>query len=414
MRFPRRLAVLACATLLAGCEAEAPAPPWLTIEDVTPAFLAERHAMHVALAADASGRAALTFVTKSAQGLDLWLSLSSDSGRTFGAPRRMNEGGPRVTSFAEGRPIAAFGPGGRLALAWSQREPGQDMAANLMVRASGDGGATFGPPVRVNDDLEGRPCFHGFATLSFRPDGSLFAAWMDERNNPPVEGEPSSGELFASLSHDGGQHWTPNRAVTDRLCPCCRASAVTASGNMVAIAYRSAGHDLRDPALAISNDGGASFAFDTLFSADRWQLAGCPAIGPAITAQRPDGGDLAWYTEGGGRAVYVAPWRVGLGIAGLKRAVNDSLLDAGHPRMVPLGDASLLAVEARTRADSTHTRFAVRALDPDGRMTPWAFLGADVMDGWLTAQGSRTALACWSDREGDGRRPRVVRLTRTR
>jgi hypothetical protein len=326
----------------------------------------------------------------------------------------MNEGGPRVTSFAEGRPIATFGAGGRLALAWSEREPQQDMAANLMVRASGDGGATFGPPVRVNDDLTGRPCFHGFATLRYRPDGSLFAAWMDERRNPPVEGEASSAVLFSSLSHDGGQHWSANHPVTDRLCACCRASAVSGAGNTLAIAYRSAGQDLRDPAIAISSDGGESFALDTLFSADRWKLAGCPAVGPVITAQRADGGDLAWYTEGGGRAVYVAPWRAGLGISGLKRSMSDSLFDATHPRLVALGEGSMLAVEARTRDDSTHTRFAVRAMDADGRLTDWAFLGADVADGWLAAQGPRCALACWSDRDGDHKRPRVVRLTRVR
>src|SRR5574341_30308 len=127
-------------------------------------------------------------------------------------------------------------------------------ATDMLVRASGDGGATLGAPVVVNDDAgEPRAAFHGFGARAFLPAGELLAVWMDERELWRVrapKGEPSSGSLFYALSHDGGQTWSENRRLTDRACPCCRAVAASDSSGRVAVAYRAAGGNLRDPALA--------------------------------------------------------------------------------------------------------------------------------------------------------------------
>lgn len=413
----RRLPLAALLLLAAGCAASpARSPEWASLREVTPEFLAARGARQASLAADTHGRVALTFVTRDTSGaMDLWLSISTDGGVTFGEPQRVNERPGAVSSFAEARPMAAFGEGGRLALVWTEmREAsghGHGMAADVWVRSSGDGGANLGPTSRVNDDADGKPAYHGFATLAFAPDGALFAAWMDERENPPVEGEASSAALYGAVSRDGGQRWEKNRRITDRLCPCCRNAIATAAPGTVAIVYRSAGHDLRDPALALSTDGGATFAMDTLLSPDGWKVDACPVAGPALTASA-DGGMVAWYSEAEGPRVYVAPWRAGVGLSGVRRAMTDSLHDAAHPRLASAGAATFVAVEGRPAADTSRTVLAVRAIELSGATTPWLFLGADVRDGWLTSLGPAAALASWTEKDPAGPRVRLARIAR--
>jgi len=329
-------AISLLAALALGCASSPPAE-WASLREVTPAFLLEQDALHPALAADEHGRVALTWVTRDSSGTDLWLSTSTDSGSTFTPPVQVSERQGSVVSFPENRPLAAFGTDGRLAIAWCEQREGDPEATDVLVRSSEDGGATLGPAVVVNDDAgDKRAGFHGFPALAFLPDGALLAVWMDERDNWRIrgsKGEPSSGLLFCAISRDGGRTWSDNRKLTDRACPCCRAAAASDSSGRVAVAYRAAGGDLRDPALAISNDHGRSFDLDSLFSADGWRLAGCPAVGPALTWNRSDGGLYVWYTEGGGPGVYAAPWTPENGRAGdADRGRSAAARRLGEPR----------------------------------------------------------------------------------
>jgi hypothetical protein len=107
--------------------------------------------------------------------------------------------------------------------------------------------------------------------------------------------------------------------------------------------------------------------------------------------------------------VHLVPWRYDQGTSGVKRTLSDSLADAGHPQLAALGLSTLISVEARPANDTTRTVLAVRALDPSGALGLWKFLGADVSAGWIAGTDSRTAYACWTEREGG---VRVVRLRR--
>jgi hypothetical protein len=401
---------LAAALAATGC-ARTPRPDdWVRVREITPTTLEHRAAADPAVAADDHGRVALTWVTSdSLGGLDVWLALSSDSGVTFGVPRRLNAVPGRVSSYAESRPLPAWGPGGRLAVAWAELRADTGMAADVVVRASADAGASWGTPVTVNDDVAGRPVYHGFPALAWLPDGTLFAAWMDGRHTPPGE-EESVGALVAAVSPDGGRTWEPNVLVTDQLCPCCRPAAQVPGEGRVVLAYRTALHDMRDPVLAFSGDGGRTFRAGVTVSPDGWELDACPSDGPALTGEGYTG-VVAWYTGVAPEGVYLAPWEYGRGAAGLRRALGDSLEHAAHPRLARLGAAPLVAVVGRARGDSTDV-MAVRALDPDGSLTPWAFLGTHVRTAWLASQPPRAALACWVERERGVSRVRLARLTR--
>jgi hypothetical protein len=411
--------------VVSGCASKHDPADWVSVREITPAFLVTLSAMDPAIAADDRGRVALTFVTRDSSGRDLWLSISRDSGLTFARPVRANLRRGSVSSYPEGRPIAVFGPGGALAVAWTERRADSTRAVDLVVRASGDGGVTLGPPVVVNDDRlvpgvrrrgKSQPnpaAYHGFPGLAFLPNGSLFAVWLDERHNTPSAEEPSVSSLYAALSRDGGQSWSPNVQVSDSACACCRPLAVSDPLGKIAVAYRNGAGNQRDPALAVSLDGGSSFALDTLISADRWYLEGCPDQGPALTWNLRGGGRYAWYTGSEPAGIYLVPWQAGHGAAGIRRMMTKSLSRARRPRLAPLGGAALLAVEAQSNEDRSRRVIAIQAIEEDGTLSPWSFLGADAEAGWIAGLDRRTALACWVERGSEKPRVRVARLRRT-
>ncbi len=407
-------AFAALGLLAAACAPSRPAGDWVSVHELTPAFLAHQPAADAAIAADPHGRVALTYVTRDTSGgRDLWLAISNDSGATFGTPVRLNPREGAVSSYAESRPAAVYGPGGRLAVAWSEKREGEDQGADLMVRASVDGGVTLGPAVVVNDDAsDRRRSFHGFPALTFLTDGSLFAAWEDEREHAGEKEEPTLASLFYAVSPNGGLRWSDNRSLTDELCPCCRAVALSDPAGRVVVTWRGARDDLRDPVLAVSRDGGMTFGAESTLSADRWQLEACPSVGHALTLGEDGGGHFAWFTGAEPAGVYLAPWHLGRGLTGLRRPLADSLLHPSHPRLAALGSSTLIAVEARPRDDSTRAVVAVRALDPDGSLTPWSFLGGDARAAWLATLDPRSALVCWTEGRAAEQRVRVVRLMR--
>jgi len=397
------------AGLIPGCASRAPAD-WAVVREVTPAYLVPLAATDAALASDRHGRVALTWVTRDSLGQDLWLALSSDSGLTFSAPVRVNPRRGSVSSTAESRPIPAFGPAGQFVVAWSDRRGDSLLIADLVVRGSGDGGRTLGPPVIVNDDAaDGQPVFHGFPSLAALPGGDWFAVWIDFRE--PAANGRDAASLFYAVSGDGGQTWSDNRSLTALACPCCRVTAVADSSGHIAVAYRSAADRLRDPALAVSHDRGATFALDIVLAPDRWLLAGCPVEGPTLTTDHAGGGHYAWYTGAGGGGTWLARWRADGGTAGVKRPLDDALVGARHPRLARLGVATIITVEGRTRDDASRGVVAVRELDGGGDLTPWLLLGADADHAWIAPAGERAALLCWTEHEEDRDRVRVARVT---
>ncbi len=91
--------------------------------------------------------------------------------------------------------------------------PGGGDPLELMFNSSSDSGRTWGDPVRVNDDRVGNGAWQWFGTLAVAPSGRLDAAWYDTRNT----GEARRSEVFYSYSIDGGATWSANMPVTPQF-----------------------------------------------------------------------------------------------------------------------------------------------------------------------------------------------------
>ncbi|MCC6676612.1 MAG: hypothetical protein IT436_05665 [Phycisphaerales bacterium] len=101
---------------------------------------------------------------------------------------------------------------GNLYVCWSLDLDGFEGPDPLEVvfTRSTDGGATWSPPRRLNDDAA--DAWQWFGTMSVAPSGRIDVVWNDTRNSG---GRANISELFYTSSADGGATWSAN----ERLGP---------------------------------------------------------------------------------------------------------------------------------------------------------------------------------------------------
>ncbi len=97
----------------------------------------------------------------------------------------------------------------------SVQPSGSSNGSDVMFVRSTDGGKTFSAPVRVNDDPVNHNKWHWFGTLSVAPNGRIDSIWLDTRN----AANNTDSQLFYSYSMDAGNTWAPNVAVSASFNP---------------------------------------------------------------------------------------------------------------------------------------------------------------------------------------------------
>lgn len=206
---------------------------------------------------------------------------------------------------------------------WLVRRGGKHGGYDISFARSDDGGATWSPPWRPHGD--GTDAEHGFVSVVARGQGRALAVWLDGRaytGVPEAEAEARAAmQLRASeLGPTAGP--SPELVLDERTCSCCQTAAV-AVGDDVLVAYRDRSPDeVRD--IAVARFSAGSWQAPTLVHADDWHIEGCPVNGPSLTASGATVA-LAWHTEASdqpqvklalsrdGGATFAAPVRVDLG-----------------------------------------------------------------------------------------------------
>jgi BNR repeat protein len=101
---------------------------------------------------------------------------STDSGKTFGNPVLVSAGGPLALGMHRGPRVAFAKDAIVVSAIVGEKGKGQD--GDLLAWRSTDGGRTWSPPVRVNDVVGApREGLHAMAASG----GLVFAAWLDLR-----------------------------------------------------------------------------------------------------------------------------------------------------------------------------------------------------------------------------------------
>ena len=87
--------------------------------------------------------------------------------------------------------------------------------ADVMFAKSVDGGASFAPPVRLNND-SGTEAYQWFGTMSVAPNGRIDVIWLDTRDAPTGTFD---SVLYYTYSEDEGVTWVPEQAISDAFDP---------------------------------------------------------------------------------------------------------------------------------------------------------------------------------------------------
>ncbi len=84
---------------------------------------------------------------------------------------------------------------------------------DVLFTRSIDRGATWSPPIRINDDPPGSNTWQWFGTLSIAPNGRLDVVYNDTTIDPTPD-RPNLSEMRYTHSLDGGLTWSPSVVIS--------------------------------------------------------------------------------------------------------------------------------------------------------------------------------------------------------
>lgn len=177
---------------------------------------------------------------------------------------------------------------------WLEKSGKGTYAYHVKLRASTDGGRTWGEPFVAHGDRS--PTEHGFAAFFTRPDGTPGLTWLDGRETGGGEhnGHPP-GAMTLRAAAAGANGTTEEVLLDGRVCDCCPTAAIsTAEAAIVAYRDRSP-EEIRDISVVRFADGAWS---KPVTMKDDWKIGGCPVNGPALAAMGRRVA-LAWFTAAG-------------------------------------------------------------------------------------------------------------------
>ncbi len=239
---------------------------------------------------------------------DVFLAVSRDGGRTFGAPTRVNDvdGDARLNGEQPPRVTLARNV---ITVVWTTKGTN---GTKLLQSRSTDEGRSFAKPTTVaGSDAAGN---RGWENAATDRTGRTFAVWLDHRELAKQDGEAAASHhdhaAMASGKSDGVAMAQKSKlfiasldgaiaptAVTGGVCYCCKtAIAAGANGSLYAAWRHVYPGNIRDIALTVSRDGGRTFAPPVRVSEDKWSIEGCPDDGPAMAIDAANRIHIVWPT----------------------------------------------------------------------------------------------------------------------
>lgn len=303
---------------------------------------------------------------------DVYAATSDDDGAQFRSPVRVNDVAGEAHVYGEDPPRVAMGGATSTAppeivVTWPSNR-----AKHLGLRSahSVDGGRTFLPSTSLGDmAVDGE---RGFQSVAVDRDHVVRAVWLDGRRDPGTAHHANAGEdwdpmhvMYASASDERG--WNVETRVATNVCGCCKTAIATGADGSVYVAFRNIyPGNFRDISLAVSRDGGRTFAPSVRISEDHWALTGCPDDGPTMQFDSDGTLHIVWPTLVQGPAPATGLFHVSTrdGVIFTKRQVIPTLgtPKPAHPQLVAdaCGTLTLAWDEGQ---GSTHRAF-LRRLKP--------------------------------------------------
>ncbi len=294
--------------------------------------------------------------------MDLYFARSTDGGRRFSKPLRVNREPGQVWGFAVSKPKIAIAPTGTIHIAYPANAvssvPGKSVLVMYYTR-SNDGGKSFEQPrllhqIPALDQSAfmdgGFTTAHAFGSIGVAPDGSVHAIWVDTRD---WDRERGAGSAYYARSTDDGRTFTAEAAAlpTD-VCPCCQIMlAFDAASNVYVGARQVTGDGHRNSSIGRIPAGSNKVSQRAGLATVPWKLEGCP-LKPTVVAVDGNTVYAAAYHGGENPAgVYAAVSANGGASFAAEFAIHPDATVSDAPALVLAGGAQpIIAWHAKTTA----------------------------------------------------------------
>ncbi|MBS1819767.1 MAG: exo-alpha-sialidase [Acidobacteria bacterium] len=315
---------------------------------------------NVSLAAQGSFATAVWSASTAAGETDIFSAVSSDGGRTFSKPVRVNStpGDARVNGEQPPRVAVRSRSAGQpeIAVVWTTKG---SSGTKLLSAVSTDGGRSFSTSTLVpGSDAAGN---RGWEGLGVGPDGRFITVWLDHRKLADPQQQQMAGEhhhheaggagaAAAAPARDGvamaqlSQLYVASvdgvlapKGITGGVCYCCKTAIASGPSNALYLAWRHVyPNNMRDIAFTVSRDGGRTFGAPIRVSEDKWQIEGCPDDGPSMAVDPKGAVHVVWpsvVTESGRpvKALFHAVTRDGRTFTPRTRIPTQGM--ANHPQL---------------------------------------------------------------------------------
>lgn len=283
-----------------------------------------KYASESNIATTADGRIFVVWSERDAdKKFDIFVNEFDSNLNAKGPAVRVNPQPSTARTWYGDAPSILIAPDGKIYVAWNRIYPDKQPGNDLVLSTSTDGGKTFGEPLKINDDTA--PASHGMHGMTLDSRGRVLISWLDERylkktqarrsadagpmlamffhHTPtPAAPEPQSeepdAELYFATVVDGKLEG-PNRKIGAQICPCCRVAVTAAADGSVYVAFRKVWPgQMRHISLVGSKDGGATFSEPVQVSDDKWKLYACPVSGAAMRVSAKSELEVVWFSGG--------------------------------------------------------------------------------------------------------------------
>lgn len=256
-----------------------------------------------AVAADAKGRFWAASKETDGDAQYVVLQASDDNGKTWSAPKRIQNEPEAISANGENRPKLAFGSHGELYITYT-KPLAKPYTGEIRFVRSLDGGKTFLPPMVVHANRD--EITHRFESMIVDRTGRIYVAWIDKRDAVAAGARKekyTGAALYYAVSEDGGASFKGDYKVADHTCECCRiALALKPDGRPVALWRHVFAPNARDHAMAELTPTG-KVKTPSRASFDNWRVDACPHHGPSLAYGEDGTRHQVWFNvkddEGG-------------------------------------------------------------------------------------------------------------------
>ena len=176
---------------------------------------------------------------------DVFFAKSADGGATFGPNVRVNDDTGHSRQY---KPSLGLDAAGTIYMIWRDDRRGH---ADIFFARSEDGGKTFTKNLLLNDDTGW--AYQGNPSIGVSPEGNVYAAWSDDRNE--------NGDIYFTVSRDRGRSFARNLRLNDDTGRAVQSHPTVGagSGGLVVVAWEDFRNGRSEVYLARSTDAGKTF-----------------------------------------------------------------------------------------------------------------------------------------------------------